>query len=185
VIRDFGRELVVGGFRGYRWWRVGRGGWLESPFYGKSRWNPIRNLAECFILRYGRLWFYSRLREEHEGGTPAASCDCGFYGLHDLPVEAPDHRRRHSPWEVDPLDSGDAGLVLGVAEAWGRVLIGTEGWRAQFCKPVALFARSRAISKIDAAAIESRYSIPILSDLQALVGEWGPDRAALGIAAAV
>ena len=63
--KDFGRDLVVGGFRGYRWWRVGRAGWLESPFFGRNRWDPSSNRAECFILKHGRLWFYSRLRAEH------------------------------------------------------------------------------------------------------------------------
>ena len=160
--KDFGRDLVVGGFRGYRWWRVGRAGWLESPFFGRSRWDPASNRAECFILKYGRMWFYSRLRAEHQTGAPALSCDCGFYGLNELPTEAPREQQRLSPWEVDPWDSGFGGLVLGVAEAWGRVLLGTEGWRSQFCKPLALFVRPKTSASIDTGSLETRYGIPVV-----------------------
>jgi len=173
---EFGRDLVVGSFRGYRWWRVGRAGWLESPFFGRNRWDPSSNRAECFILKHGRLWFYSRRRAEHQTGAPVLTCDCGFYGLNDLPVEASRERQRLSPWEVDPRDSGLGGMVLGVAEAWGRVLLGTEGWRSQFCRPLALFIRPRTSTPIDTGSLQKRYGIPVLRDLDALVSEWGPER---------
>jgi hypothetical protein len=181
VIRDFGREPVVGGFRGFRWWRVGRGGWLESPFYGRTRWQPERNRAECFILRHGRMWFHSRLRAEHEAGPPVLGCDCGFYALHDLPSQTTREQQRLSPWEVDPRESGFGGLVLGIAEAWGKVLIGTDGWRAQFSKALALYVKPRAAAPINVGAIERKYAIPVLPDLEALVAEWGPDRTSLGL----
>jgi hypothetical protein len=174
--KDFGPDLVVGGFRGYRWWRVGRAGWLESPFFGRNRWDPSSNRAECFILKHRRLWFYSRLRAEHQTGAPVATCDCGFYGLNDLPIEASRQQQYLCPWEVDPRDSGFGGLVLGVAEAWGRVLLGTEGWRSQFCKPLALFVRPKTPTPIDTESVQTRYGIPVLRDLDALVSEWGPER---------
>ena len=98
-------------------------------------------------------------------------------------IEVFREQQRLSPWEVDPRDSGFGGLVLGVAEAWGRVLLGTEGWRSQFCKPLALFVRSRTSIAVDTGSVQKRYGIPVLRDLDALVSEWGPDRRLQGIPA--
>jgi len=181
--KDFGRDLVVGGFRGYRWLAGGSGRMARVSVLLRNRWDPSSNLAECFILKHGRMWFYSRLLAEHQTGAPVLSCDCGFYGLNELPIEAAREQQRLSPWEVDPRDSGFGGLVLGVAEAWGRVLLGTDGWRGQFCKPLALFVRPKTSKPVDTGSVQKRYGIPILRDLDALVSEWGPDRQLEGIPA--
>jgi hypothetical protein len=70
-----------------------------------------------------------------------------------------------------------------VAEAWGRVLLGTDGWRSQFCKPLALFVRPKTSASINTGSLQTRYGIPVVRDLDALVSEWGPDREPQGFPA--
>jgi len=53
--------------------------------------------------------------------APTADCGCGLYALH--------------PWAMEC--HGD---VLGVVEAWGRVEVHADGFRAEHARPVALFA---------------------------------------------
>ena len=70
-------------------------------------------------------------------GTPAGNCTCGLYHLH--PCTASD-----SPfWQPDPKDGPP--VVIGVCEAWGRVHLHSEGFRAQYARPIAfaVIARSR------------------------------------------
>jgi hypothetical protein len=70
--------------------------------------------------------------------------------------------------------------VFGVAEAWGRVLLGTHGWRAEFSRPLALYVPQEAtLPFTDEHAIAARYRIPILRNLVWLTSEWGPDREAM------
>ncbi len=62
--------------------------------------------------------------------APDADCECGLYAYH--------------PWSgmgqhlVE--DSGHRdGAVVGLVEAWGRVEVHSEGFRAEYAKPVAFF----------------------------------------------
>ena len=53
--------------------------------------------------------------------SPVKGCGCGLYGTH--------------PWA-----GGTQGEILGVIEAWGRVELHADGFRAEYARPVALFA---------------------------------------------
>jgi hypothetical protein len=107
-------------------------------------------------------------------------CDCGFYALHGPPAEAPQETQQIFPWQTSPDLSGRGPLVFGVAEAWGRVLLGTHGWRAQLSRPLALYVpKDATLQSADERAIATRYEIPILRDLEWLLAEWGPDRSEL------
>jgi hypothetical protein len=117
---------------------------------------------------------------DHTQGPPALGCDCGFYALHGPPQESPRETQQIFPWQTSPGLSGRGPLVFGVAEAWGRVLLGTHGWRAELSKPIALFLPEGAtLPFTDERAIGDRYRIPVVHDLEVLYGEWGPDRADL------
>jgi hypothetical protein len=68
--------------------------------------------------------------------------------------------------------------VLGVATGSGRVLIGTEGWRARFCTILALFAGPTVTNNTrEMGVAAATYGVPVYRDLDAFVSEWGPDRA--------
>jgi hypothetical protein len=72
--------------------------------------------------------------------------------------------------------SGDRrhGLVFGVAAADGRVVVGTDGWRAEIARPLALLWGSGVELDERAALNGHLYSLPTYRRLSALVSEWGP-----------
>lgn len=167
------RELIVGGLRGFRWWRLDPEGWFVSPWRGEHRWLPDTNRAAClYRKRFGR---WRPARSPHPEASPAASCDCGFYALNQVPAF------RRPPvrfgWEIGVTTSGDPehGLVFGVAAAHGRVLIGTDGWRAEIARPLALLWSREAELDERFERMQQRYAIPTYRSLPALVAEWGPD----------
>jgi hypothetical protein len=159
----------VEGLRGFRWWRVGLGGWLFSPWRESRPWARTRNRATCLASR--RLFGWSEA-SSHPRGAPDEGCQCGFYGLHEYPF------RHHGPvrfvWELDTDFSGSGGLVLGVAEASGRVLLGTNGWRAEFAAPQALYVSPSAFPSPDVEAVRYRYDMPVYRNFEAMSAEWGP-----------
>jgi hypothetical protein len=81
-------------------------------------------------------------------------------------------------WQIDTATSGGRhGLVLGVVAGYGRVLIGTEGWRARFGRVLALFAGPTVTNHTrEMGVAAAAYGVPLYRDLDAIVSEWGPDR---------
>jgi hypothetical protein len=116
-------------------------------------------------------------RTPHPRGCPATACECGFYGLHTLP-QLNDGVDR-SIWEIDTNTSGGRHrLVLGVVAGYGRVLVGTAGWRAHFGRILALFAGPTVTNHTrELGAAAAAYAVPVYRDLEAIVTEWGPDPA--------
>jgi hypothetical protein len=116
-------------------------------------------------------------RAPHPRGCPATGCECGFYALHSLP-ELNDGLNR-AIWEIDTATSGGRHrLVLGIVAGSGPVLVGTEGWRARFGRVLALFAGPTVTSHTrEMGVAAAAYDVPLYRDLDALVSEWGPDRA--------
>jgi hypothetical protein len=82
-------------------------------------------------------------------------------------------------WDIDTATSGGGhGLVLGVVAGYGRVLIGTEGWRSRFGRILALFAGPTVTNHTrEMGVAAAAHGVPLYRDLEALVSEWGPDRA--------
>jgi hypothetical protein len=87
-----------------------------------------------------------------------------------------------SIWEIDTSTSGGRhGLVLGVVAGYGRVLVGTAGWRAHFGRILALYAGPTVtIHTRELGAAAAAYAAPVYRDLDAIVSEWGPDPAVVG-----
>ena len=131
-----GEPLVPGVVHGLRTWglaldREGRPGLIG---YGHTRWEsggrPTR--GDC-LPGEGEP-------KVHPAGSPvpAAGCACGLYASH--------------PWARDPnsdfLRVDGMGLepddVFGVVEAWGRMEVHEDGFRAEYARPIALFARTGA-----------------------------------------
>jgi hypothetical protein len=166
---------LVGSVRGYRWWRLGAATDLYSPWRGPIRWDPGENEASCLGRRGMFGWKTSK--GPHPRGCPEITCECGFYGLHTIP-ELNDSPGR-SIWEIDADSSGGRhGLVLGVVEGYGRVLIGTAGWRARFGRILALYAVTEFhdAHRPPVDEISSRYGVPLYHSVEAMASEWGPDR---------
>src|SRR5215211_5934197 len=162
---------LIGSVRGYRWWRVGAGVDLLSPWRGPIRWAEGENEAICLGRRGMLGWKTSKA--PHPFGSPAAGCECGFYALHSLPELNEEPGR--SIWEIDADTSGGRhGLVLGVVEGYGRVLIGTAGWRARFGRVRALFAGADPVDahRPPLADVAERYGAPLYRDLRAMASEW-------------
>ena len=164
---------IVGSVRGYRWWRLSENEELLSPWRGPIRWDPGENEAACLARRGVFGWKMSRV--PHPRGCPAAGCECGFYALHSIP-EINDRIDR-AIWEIDSSTSGGRhGLVLGIVAGYGRVLVGTAGWRARFSSILALFAGPTVTNHTRLlGATAAAYGVPLYRCLDAMVGEWGPD----------
>lgn len=163
---------MIEAVRGYRWWRVSPSGFLRSPWYGKAAWHPKSNDATC-LARPPSLWPRGWLRK-HPSGPPAAACGCGLYGLRRVPRGL----GAAFPWEWDAAAAGDPDLVFGVAEGWGRVVLGSNGWRAERARAAVLYVRpGHALLSGLLPLLRRRYVLPIVPSLDELVGEWGPDPA--------
>jgi hypothetical protein len=165
---------IVGSVRGFRWWRLSGSAKLLSPWRGPVCWRAGQNEASCLARRGMIGWRMSRT--PHPQGCPATRCECGFYALHSLPELNGGFDR--AIWEIDTATSGGRhGLVLGIVAGYGRVLFGTQGWRARFAQILALYAGPTVTDhtrEMGAAAAE--YGVPLYRDLDAIVSEWGPDR---------
>jgi len=165
---------IVGSVRGFRWWRLSGAAELLSPWRGPVRWDPGENEASCLARRGMFGWKTSRA--PHPRGCPSTRCECGFYALHSIPQLNEGLDR--AIWEIDTASSGGRhGLVLGIAAGYGRVLIGTEGWRARFGRILALFAGPLVTNHTRELGIAAAaYQVPLYRDLDSFVQEWGPDR---------
>lgn len=130
------------------------------------------NRARCLFRR--RLMRWETSTQTHPSGPPVAACDCGYYGLYDLPRIR--DRMVGFSWEIGVESSGARhGLVFGVAQAHGRVVIGTQGWRAEYARPLVVLWGDEADRDARLAALLARYAIPVVRSVDALVREWGPD----------
>ena len=168
-------EPIVGSVRGYRWWRLSDDAELLSPWRGPIRWRSGENEATCLARR--GMFGWRTAKTPHPRGCPATACECGFYALHRLP-ERNDGVGR-AIWEIDTSTSGGHHrLVLGIVAGYGRVLIGTAGWRSHFARILALYAGPTVTGHTRAlGATAAAYDVPLYRDLDAIVSEWGPDRA--------
>ena len=134
-------EVVPGALRGYRAWRYDQG-LLQACNFDGFPWLPGRNEAVCARTPMNRLCDNPDCPSCRRcpGPTPVAECSCGFYA-------------KHRP---DNFDS--RGYVIGVIKAYGKVILGTEGFRAQY-------AEIEALAPLTSLYPESlsQYKVPILT----------------------
>ncbi len=71
--------------------------------------------------------------------------------------------------------------MLGIVEASGRVLVGTQGWRAEYARASALFVSHWAFPNPEVDAVSLRYQIPIYREFEAMSAEWGPGEEIQGL----
>lgn len=89
--------------------------WLITPdgYLAALHWPQVWDKAEGNEARCAKVYL-------GQHASPHLRCTCGFYGKY-LPE--------------------DMGLLHGVAELSGRIILGTKGARAQYAKPVAIRPR--------------------------------------------
>ena len=153
-------QRLVGARTWLATWRAGTP--VLRSVYHPGSWPADRPIeARC----YSGLHWSGRARlatARHTGPAPDRSCLCGIYALKSRTGLA-----AYPPWK------GGAFSVMGIAYGWGHFIEGSEGWRAQFARCVALLgtpvARENDIAdrfEVEAwlEAARDRYRIPILDD---------------------
>jgi hypothetical protein len=86
--------------------------------------------------------------------APGSVCMCGLYAFHDLSSAMEDYCQNRF-------------AVIGVAAYWGKILVHTAGFRAEYGRILAIsdHSRSDAIELERSAILEGvceRYSIPVI-----------------------
>ncbi len=120
-------ELVPGRLRGFREWKIVRAAEGEPPRLAAISartiwpWTPVIE-ARCHRADMGAMYAQFERATMHDPlDVPNADCSCGIYA-------------KHKPMNLNPGHD----RVYGVIEAWGKVELGTNGFRAQKARLVAL-----------------------------------------------
>jgi hypothetical protein len=116
-------------FKGIRTWMptVVDGRPVLRSLYRSIFW-PADDALHALCLRDTGNWMFlppPQIKEEHT--APDERCQCGIYAVAS---------------DVDALNVlPDGAAVMGIVEAWGTVIEGTKGFRAEYARPIALFRR--------------------------------------------
>lgn len=153
-----GGEFAVGSLRGVRWWTLPAvlTGQRWKPLSADSRlqgaygeWRPGENRAMCA----------ARSSHHDFAEIPVQSCGCGYWAYWRA-EDAP-----HPPG-IDRTD------VLGVVEGYGAVLHGSNGFRAQIARIVALHV---AVTTVSAPGATPAQRESAALTWQGVVEEWLED----------
>jgi hypothetical protein len=135
---------------GFRTWAMGLG-YLWSPRGpGRVRWPKADPLRAICTKHSGRVSFPLT---PHGHQAPELNCTCGIYGAYD-------------PWDVDLGEQRHPWtLIVGRVEGWGRVALGSRGFRAELARPVELVAEPWWGPELDRAArkVALDYGVPLVS----------------------
>ena len=100
---------------------------FAGEIHGVRRWKVRRNrLVAPFRDTEWRPGRPLRAECDLHADPPYPGCGCGLYAFHPHVVDIDAH----------------AGEVFGVIEAWGRIEVHAEGFRAEYARPAALFWRA-------------------------------------------
>jgi hypothetical protein len=161
-------ELVPGALRGYRSWRLDRDWEHPGPAYNVDSnslracnwnhvWTPGVNPATCY------LGYYSK---QHPGGrghkTPVKGCSCGIYAVHE---------------PTGRIDG--SGYIGGSIKAYGKILLGTDGFRASTAEiealaPINPSAQLFPIGLSWLQEIGDRYQVPVFKSMDELTEAFPP-----------
>lgn len=144
-VPDTFEELI-----GWRTWQValdlgvGELPILRSVTYSSQFWTP-REAVEATCERTSHKGY-----EAHP--VPVQSCSCGLYSAKTL-----EHLQSMNYHRYDP-DAGSV-AVVGSVSLWGKVIEGTQGWRAQFGYPRELFVPFEAFRLVK--PLTEAYGVPV------------------------
>lgn len=126
------REMVAGEVIGWRAWEVHRLGKLLrlGSVSHNAHW-PIADYvyAEC----NGKRECYS----SSDGRVPGEECSCGLYAARDF-----DHLTKGLPYADYSYGNGGAGdniKIIGEVAMSGKVIVGTQGWKAEKARVAKLY----------------------------------------------
>ncbi|GAA4286549.1 hypothetical protein [Georgenia daeguensis] len=127
-----GPALVLGSVRGRRSFGVTADGRLTGLYYSQV-WHPGENRASCLhdggvVVRLpdGRITVRAASEREIGAGHGLQGCTCGFYAYY-----------REDPYSTSRR-------ISGVVEGYGRVVLGTAGFRAERARILALLVPGTA-----------------------------------------
>ena len=123
------RPLIAGRIHGVRVWSIGvAGGVAELRGHGEEPWaaGGEPTIARC-------IGGGDRRRARHRHRAPVADCSCGLYALHPQASTSFGLYARYG----SIADAADAfpTAVAGIVEAWGRIELHADGFRAEFARP--------------------------------------------------
>jgi hypothetical protein len=136
---------------GYRTWKLCQtaGGVALKSLFNSGHWPVGVTRARC---QQCAPWM---VVNHHP--VPNLSCECGLYAF-SAPVAAARHIERRLGTVSGACDQPVS--VWGAVVGWGRLVQhGSQGWRAEYARPVALLDTGHAL--LEAAA--ARYGVPLLS----------------------
>lgn len=164
---------VVGEIRAWRVWLACTGQDGEPvlrSYYADLIWPPGEVVrAEC---RRRLDQIFHAMGTDHPGEPPPArSCTCGIYGVADPTRADIAQYLRHVGWSHlasrGAVDLSRLHVVLGRVALFGRVRVGTAGWRAELARPLGLvlsererLARARRLFD----GLVQRYELPIIPE---------------------
>lgn len=155
------KDLVPGTLRGYRAWALS-GHYAElrsiSVTYG---WYPGSHPpAACLHYSQWVLPGTNSSYGESPHPAPAAVCTCGYYATYRLQDLSP-----YQSWE----NLREASYVIGTVKAYGSVVLGTVGFRAQYMEIEALVRSGPRVTEKAAA-----YGVPTVPSFGVLVSQYPP-----------
>lgn len=168
--------------RAYRRWEVGMFGVLKSYVAPTSWPKPIMQ-AECHRAEMVRAGLYRGPLIPHDLPAPHQKCSCGLYAA-------------YSPDNYDVQPSGCAcrvcqgyAAVTGVVDAYGNMILGPGGLKAEYMRIVALSVFGFApdpIRKHDIRCemdrLQDHYQVPVYADRIKMLADYPePDRSGLNI----
>jgi hypothetical protein len=159
-------EFIAGSVTGYRWWALAADGRLLGMH---DAWTPGENHARCLADRPGHHLVRGAGQQPGPGlqrplhpaaDVPAEACFCGFYAYWTVPGQ---------------MVPGTLLPVLGVIEGYGKVLIGSKGFRCATAKIMALCPLGSPVPGPVAAMGRAYPGARVYRSLDGMCGEFPPD----------
>lgn len=150
--KDFRAPDLLGTVEGWRAWRIdaklppfGVAPKLRSATYGGYYWTPRqRAMAEC---------------DKCGENVPGQRCSCGFYSAKTLEHLMSMAYHLYDEHEGSVYAAPGEVKVVGQVANWGKVVEGSQGWRAQYSYPVRLFVPYEAARLVK--PLRKAYGVPV------------------------
>jgi len=140
------RPFAEGSLIGLRAWVITYSGGLHSVYHRGFTWTPGVNVAECDLYSEDIPAVYRQGQQPHR--YLGIDCECGLYGYTD---GSNDYRYD------DPYGPHWAGYRIGgVIEAWGLLVVGSRGFRAEKAQVKALVTPT-FVDSVTLGKVRSRY----------------------------
>ena len=143
---NFQAPDIIGPVEGWRAWVVD----IELPRFGV----PIKLESAVHDFYWTPRKIAIATCESCGENVPGEFCGCGFYSARNL---------SHLLTMPYPKYRNDEGTVriIGKVANWGKVVVGTLGWRAQKSYPVTLYVPFE-YARTHAKPLEEAYGVPVL-----------------------